>query len=349
MNSTVQQRLPEETIKDVTYLYATNLFGFASYTVLVWDHAITFGDEVRYIWRGRKKTTLIIVLFFINRYLTPLNFILNLFAYLSPVWTPTLCSHFVRYEGATIVIALGITALMMMIRVTAIYSGSRLVLGVLMTIFIFEFSIMAWLLTGGHAVMHDPGIHGCSMVFSEDMGIWPSASAWLPLLYDSVVLILTLSRTLYSFKGLKHVAQASHGSSISISHLLLRDGILYFSVIFVANFVLTVMILKAPPGIQNICAQFEQLITVTMISRITISLRKNIHPGEDDWVQNGTLVRTTENMEVTTWAFGMGGREEEQDVQDSESDIDGLDSFTGEAMGEIPMSRFESRSTNDQL
>jgi len=335
MNSTITQ-LPAQTIKDVTYLYATNYFGFASYTILVWDHAITFSDEVRYIWQGRKKTTLIIILFMINRYLTPLNFILNLFAYLSPVWTPTLCSHFVRYEGSMIVIALGITALMMMIRVTAIYSGSRLVLGVLITIFLVEMGVMAWLLSGAHAVVHEKGIHGCSMVFSSNIGFWPSASAWLPLLYDTVVLVLTLSRTIYSIKGLKGVTSNRVSQRGSISEILLKDGILYFSVIFVANFVLTVMILKAPPGIQNICAQFEQLITVTMISRITISLRKNVRSGEDDWIQNDpTLSLKPANREVSTWAFGMGGRrasreapnplEVDNDLDDS--DIEDLDSI----------------------
>jgi len=325
MNNTSQ--LSPQTIQDVTYLYATNYFGFASYTVLVWDHAITFVDEVQYIWKGRKKTTLIIILFFINRYLTPLNFILNLFAYLSPVWTPSRCAHFVRYEGATIVVALGLTALMMMIRVTAIYSGNRLILGLLVTIFVFEFGIMAWLLSGAHAVMHDPGIHGCSMIFSENMGIWPSASAWLPLLYDTVVITLTVSKTLYSFRGLK-TSSASGGTSIS--QILLRDGILYFSVIFVANFVLTVMILRAPPGIQNIAAQFEQLITVTMISRITISLRKNVYTGEakeDEWIVNEG------SAEVTTFAFGMGGRQEPEadegnlrvvDRYEFDSDVDSL-------------------------
>lgn len=41
-----------------------------------------------------------------------------------------------------------------------------------------------------------------------------------------------------------------------------------------------------------------------MISRITISLRKNVSTGEgrdDDWIVN-------DNAEVTTFAFGMGGR-----------------------------------------
>ena len=46
------------------------------------------------------------------------------------------------------------------------------------------------------------------------------------------------------------------------------------SVIFSVNLVLTLMIVAAPPGVQNITAQTEQLFTVAMMSRITIHLRK---------------------------------------------------------------------------
>ncbi|KAK7689839.1 hypothetical protein QCA50_006478 [Cerrena zonata] len=51
--------------------------GFVSFMILAWDHIITFGDEVEYIWKGKKG--LIVYLFFLNRYVTPLGFIVNLF------------------------------------------------------------------------------------------------------------------------------------------------------------------------------------------------------------------------------------------------------------------------------
>jgi len=73
-----------------------------------------------------------------------------------------------------------------------------------------------------------------------------------------------------------------------------------------------------------------------MISRITISLRKNVRSGEDDWIQNDpTLSLKPANREVSTWAFGMGGRrasreapnplEVDNDLDDS--DIEDLDSI----------------------
>jgi len=56
----------------------TNYVGLAGFTMLVYDHIITFEDEVKYIWKAKDKTKIILWLFFINRYLTPFGFIINL-------------------------------------------------------------------------------------------------------------------------------------------------------------------------------------------------------------------------------------------------------------------------------
>ncbi|TCD59887.1 hypothetical protein EIP91_011254, partial [Steccherinum ochraceum] len=71
---------------DLAQTRVTVYMGFVSFMILVWDHIITLGDEVEYIWMGRKGP--IVWLFFINRYLSPFGFIINLFAYMSPSWTP---------------------------------------------------------------------------------------------------------------------------------------------------------------------------------------------------------------------------------------------------------------------
>ncbi|KAH9987096.1 hypothetical protein BJV77DRAFT_802721 [Russula vinacea] len=63
----------------------TKYVGVAAFTVLVWDHILTFSDEVEYIWKGGKGLN--VYLFLVNRYLIPLSFIVNLWAYFSNSWT----------------------------------------------------------------------------------------------------------------------------------------------------------------------------------------------------------------------------------------------------------------------
>ncbi|KAJ3486964.1 hypothetical protein NLI96_g3865 [Meripilus lineatus] len=235
--------------------------GFASFTMLVWDHFITFDDEVNYVWKGNKGPT-----------------------YLSPVWTSEVrslrmrfsvkrppsdalitiehrCEHFVRYEGSMTVIGINTTALMMLLRIYAMYPKKWYIVAGVAAAFCVELGINAWLLTHGTAVVHHPPIHACTMIFDPSIGKIASASAWLPLLYDTIVVLLTLYRT---------VGPVRHQAAGKIMRLTTLDP----SVIFTINLILILMINLAPPGLQNITAQTEYLLTVAMMSRITLHLKK---------------------------------------------------------------------------
>jgi|SRR6188768_871193 len=98
-----------------------------------------------------------------------------------------------------------------------------------------------------------------------------TSSAWIPLLYDTIIFGLTLYRTVPPIRR----EEASY-----ILKRLLEDGLLYYrlvvyrptlqkltfsltfltiSVIFSVTFVLTFMIVGAPPGTKNIAAQYVDL------------------------------------------------------------------------------------------
>jgi hypothetical protein len=94
-----------------------------------------------------------------------------------------------------------------------------------------------------------------------------SASAWLPLLYDTYVFGLTLNRTLPSIRN----KEAGH-----VVRTLFEDGLLYYrcapgppgtssrahqaySAICTVNLVLTIMIIKSQEGVKNIAAQYAHL------------------------------------------------------------------------------------------
>ncbi|KAI0657346.1 hypothetical protein C8Q70DRAFT_1055873 [Cubamyces menziesii] len=283
-------------VKETDELRTTFYVGIASFTALVWDHIITFADEVEYIWK-RKKGPLI-YLFFLNRYLTPLGFIINLFAYFSPVWTPSMyvlvCEHFVRYEGSMTVIGINTTALMMLLRIYAMYERKKAVVVFVAVIFCVELGVNAWLLTHGVAVRHQAGITACTMIFDPNKVKGPiaSASAWLPLLYDTVVLAFTLKRT---YRGLKNPTAGR------IMRVLMKEGLI---VIFTITLILTLMIIFAPDGLKNLTAQTEYLMTVAMMSRITLHLKKQAHKTWDSWGLEGTSVDSLSSPASPTGRHG---------------------------------------------
>ncbi|KZP02379.1 hypothetical protein FIBSPDRAFT_905913 [Athelia psychrophila] len=78
--------------------------------------------SVKYMWKGKK--TLLIYLFFFNRYVMPLSFIVNLVAYTLQSWEEDSRERYVRYEGVMTAVGIESAGLMMLIRVYEMYNGN---------------------------------------------------------------------------------------------------------------------------------------------------------------------------------------------------------------------------------
>jgi hypothetical protein len=104
------------------------------------------------------------------------------------------------------------------------------------------------------------------MIVDQRIGrILASSTAWLPLLYDTVVVSFTLYRTANSVYS---------KSASNLFRVLLREGLLYYSVICTITLVLTIMITSTGQSIRNIASQLHLCLTVAMMSRITLHLRR---------------------------------------------------------------------------
>ncbi|KZP29653.1 hypothetical protein FIBSPDRAFT_1038696 [Athelia psychrophila] len=264
------QSLLPQGAEDVFGIYQTRYMGFAAFSILVWDHILTFPDEVTYIWKRRK--TLLTSLFLINRYLMPLGFIVNLVAYTLQSWGIEACNY-VRYEGVMSAIGIEIVGVMMLVRIYALYMNRPWVSRGVAFILFVETAMNVYIIIDGEAVPHwssenqglSYAVHSCSMIYATSQ-VAASACAWLPLLYDTIVFLLTLHRAIPSFR--------TSYQTRDLMGTIFRDGLLYYVTICAVTLTPTLMIVLAPTGIKNMTAQLELLITVTMMSRITLSLRK---------------------------------------------------------------------------
>lgn len=91
------------------------------------------------------------------------------------------------------------------------------------------------------------------MIFDPSISAAASSSAWIPLLYDTIVFSLTFYRTYPSIK---------HKEAGTVVRRILQDGLLYYSVILSVTMVLTIMIIAAPPGLKNITAQYVYYLDI---------------------------------------------------------------------------------------
>ncbi|THH12923.1 hypothetical protein EW146_g7241 [Bondarzewia mesenterica] len=257
--------------------------GLAAFTILIWDHIITFSDEVEYVWKGNKGP--LVYLFLFNRYFTPVAFIINLYAYFGRTWTDNAatnmlagahsntrrCAHFVRYEGSMTMIGITVVALMIFLRIRALYHRIFFVQAIVFTILLVFIGVNAWLMTHGVAVRPTadlrPFVDSCTMIFDPKIGPIAAASAWLPLLYDTVVVVLVIHRTI------KPLWRQDAGQ---ILRVILQEGLAYYRQchFFCYSCVDYYDCVRQPVGAKYHSAARTP---VTMMSRITIHLRRFAH------------------------------------------------------------------------
>ncbi|RDB18705.1 hypothetical protein Hypma_014732 [Hypsizygus marmoreus] len=260
------------------HLLAGKYFQLAAYVVLIFDHILTFSEEVERIWK--RRITGAAILFLINRYLTPLQFLVIIDAFHDPIWTRSVqvftgsvlfsmlismsffcLDRFVAFEGASTVALIAVCELIMILRVFALYGRSFPILIFLMILWVVQVIISSVGLSTGFAVPLPPGLIGC--IFTGSSPLFPSL--WVaPLVTNSIMFFLTLYRTR------DYILQTGHAPTL---HIFVRDGTMYFLVILMANLMNTLIYFLAVGDLKAIGASFSQLITATMVSRLVLNLR----------------------------------------------------------------------------
>ncbi|KAF8495721.1 hypothetical protein F5888DRAFT_535244 [Russula emetica] len=97
-------------------------------------------------------------------------------------------------------IGLSIVFLMMTLRIRALYARIFSVQALVFAIFITFVSVNAYVLTYGAPVNHPayPLVDSCTGIIDLGRAL-ASSTAWLPLLFDTTVMVLTMYRTARSF------------------------------------------------------------------------------------------------------------------------------------------------------
>jgi len=162
---------------------------------------------------------------------------------------------------------INVASFMMLLRIRALYNRNKWVVGFVGSILAVEFGINMGLLFTATSVPHLVPDASCSMIFTVKDTVLSSGSAWLPLLYDTVIFLLLSYRTI----GIRRENPLAAGNHIL--KILWEEGLMYYCVICTIAVILTIMINVAEKGVQNITAQLELLLTVAMMSRITLDLK----------------------------------------------------------------------------
>ncbi|KAI0042749.1 hypothetical protein FA95DRAFT_1609930 [Auriscalpium vulgare] len=228
----------------------------ASFTILYYDWFLTAIDEINYIWPPKNRLTFGSTLYFLNRYLALLSHVLVVYE--------ALASHLDDHLFARLICLL---------RVSALYGNSRVVICMLSLIIIACFGVVLWstLLwypsksTGSKVstFLHRDFIRGCNPLYPQVQALRIAMTWASVLIFDVVIFILTL------YKALR-VGWAQPGT---LFHILLRDGAIYFIILFFANLANILTFFFAPPLLKGLGGLVTNILYATLVSRLMLNLR----------------------------------------------------------------------------
>ncbi|KAL0958504.1 hypothetical protein HGRIS_000646 [Hohenbuehelia grisea] len=279
------------------HLMAAKMFSLASCVMLFYDIVLTFGDEVEYIWK--KKFTPVTLLWFMNRYLSPLGYVVIIVSFHDP-WPESRCHRYVLYPEALKLFTSLAIGIIFILRLYAIYARNRIIIVCASLLLAGELAVKTWAFTDGTNLPLPHPLVGCILVGKSAPGARFVYTWIVELLFDTTIFVGTLSRTIYLYQQTRY----SRGSTLV--ELIMRDGIIYFAVIFVANLVTVLIFILAPDDIKAVNASFSTLITSLMVSRLMLNLRgvmdhdqprtprkqsRNVYPMQEVMVETTTTTQ----------------------------------------------------------
>ncbi|KIK60241.1 hypothetical protein GYMLUDRAFT_261592 [Collybiopsis luxurians FD-317 M1] len=271
-------------------LLSSKHYWIAITTLWVYEYLLTFMDEVRYIWKEKKN--LVFWLFFLNRYLCLIIIVITNVAYFTPLFSEDMyvdpeCYRYGFVEQIETLIMGTIAEALVLLRVYALSGRKTYILIIAFLIILTQWILLIYqdakyvngtsdlavllfarkLDTSALPTLPDIDAYRlCIAVPGTDIIQVGTAFLSLYIVYDGLAVIAIVYFVMQQAKGF-HVAP--------IVHLIQRDGLLYFAVMFSSNFVWLITTLHAGrPGLKFIQNQPAMVISSIMVNRITVNLKR---------------------------------------------------------------------------
>ncbi|EJD01519.1 uncharacterized protein FOMMEDRAFT_148003 [Fomitiporia mediterranea MF3/22] len=290
-----------DVVTIVRHLTAVKLYTTGSYAIALYEYIITFDREVETFWK--RRFTFPTFLWFLNRYTLYCSLFPTLLGFHIPL-SEEVCVNFVKFPGAMQIISNVASGSTLSLRVYALYGRAWWVVAVLLPVFVAEIALEGWAVAGGVPAQLPPGVVGCILTGKPSEGD-KFAAFWIgQLVFPTLIFIMTLARAvrLQRFGSVK-------GSLINV---MLRDGVMYFLVIFSANLANVVTYSVAPEDLKFANAPFTNVITTLMICRLMLNLRRDDAP--DVVVTNYSMAQKFDFRARLTYLGDLGA---DIDINDS--------------------------------
>ncbi|KAF7359996.1 hypothetical protein MVEN_00726900 [Mycena venus] len=297
--------LPQSVIAALQNVLTTRYVSAAGYVVLLWDHLLTLGDEVEYVWSA--PTTLAKVLFLILRYMVPLFLTAEAITRSGlttvPMRKPQIClcgrdaqclstsckifTSLATYAGWA---SIGISNFLVLLRIWTTLPREHRLIAWSLTFFVImqlgSLAVTTWVTSNMIPVLfYDPAVGFCS--FSSKPNV---AGLWIPGLIFEVVVFATCC-----WNALDRPRALGTDSETYITRMLFRDGVIYFMILFVLRIANTILAVVAPVSLIFVAVYFIWAATTATTSRLIINSRREV--GEAERRRELRMVRENENVD----------------------------------------------------
>jgi len=279
----------------LTSLQQNDYTTLAILTAVGYDYVLTFSNEIEYIWS--KPWTWVSTLFILVRY-----FGLCCIVIISLVGSSFLpgpaktCQIIVIINGWILSLFIGAADFVMILRVWAMYNRSRLMLGALLVLFSLEIILVIV----PAAFISDPKNVSAATIQILDFSycvvgftpvIWTQVAAILQITHGTVMCMLAFVQ--FVRQSLQMYRVTKQWQLDRYMNLLVRQGILYFLVIFVTSLINVFVVSGGfPTGWQGILLFLLQYVPLfTLIPRFILSIRemyaRDVHGRRGSGIDTG--------------------------------------------------------------
>jgi len=236
----------------------------ATLTVLGYEYAITFQDEVRFIWNSRLSPAKLV--YFLNRYIPLVNIVYAVYFFMiSDSGDTTVCRREYRAIGSLSCFGFISAAAVLCLRAYAVWPSVKFIKGLLVSVYMISISVSAYAISVyvSGASVNDIGPSsnpGRCLVLITNNKVW--IAIIVLILCDAVALSLLLARSLTTFRH-------THSSLLVV---MAKDGLGYFSCVMVLSITNVIVLRVAHPVIRDAFVPTQAALQNALCVRLLLHL-----------------------------------------------------------------------------
>ncbi|KAH9953070.1 hypothetical protein BC827DRAFT_1273856 [Russula dissimulans] len=252
-------------------VWISSVIHFSAMVILYYDYMLTLSREIQFLWPPHNKQGWVTAAYLVNRYISVLGYLPLVVSFFIPsdlpLYVTALCMGMHAYSQWLMIFTQTLTGFLCVVRVYAMYGKNRRILGFLAFTAVISVvtgagAILASYSKGGDVIPVLSSFGGCLTFMPSSKGRFYDI-AWVGVSFsDSVIFSLTL------YKALKV------GRGVQLLDVIVRDGTMYFLVLFIMNLVNIFNLRFSSPFLRSSTATVTNVLSATLVSRLVLNLRE---------------------------------------------------------------------------